>query len=57
MQFEIIQGGVEPTAQTLRSEVLDVVRDCADRYGFGSPFVTDEYLQNRTPVMTIPVVS
>lgn len=52
----IIQGGVEPAAQTLRSEVLDVVRDCAERYGFGSPFVTDEYLQNRTPVMTIPAM-
>ncbi len=53
----IIQGGVEPAPQTLRSEVLEVVRDCADRYGFGSPFVTESYLRNRTPVMTIPAVA
>ena len=53
----IIQGGVEPAPQTLRSEVLEVVRDSAERYGFGSPFVTEEYLQNRTPVMTIPATS
>ncbi|HZA22769.1 MAG TPA: sulfate adenylyltransferase, partial [Dehalococcoidia bacterium] len=35
----IIQGGVEPAPLTLRPEVLEVVRDCASRYGFGSPFV------------------
>jgi sulfate adenylyltransferase len=28
--------------------------ECAEKYGFGSPFVTDEYLKNRTPVFTIP---
>ena len=36
----IIQGGVEPAPQTLRAEVLQVVRQCAETYGFGSPFVT-----------------
>jgi sulfate adenylyltransferase len=50
----IIQGGEEPAPTTLRAEVLDVVRDCADKYGFGSPFVEDNYLQNRTPVMSMP---
>ena len=46
----IIQGGVEPAPLTLRAEVLEVVHECADNYGFGSPFVTEEYLRNRTPV-------
>ena len=50
----IIQGGVEPSPLTLRSEVLDVVKECAEKYGFGSPFVTDDYLQHRTPVMSMP---
>ena len=49
----IIQGGVEPAPLTLRPEVLEVVRSCADQYGFGSPFVGDDYLENRTPVMTM----
>ena len=49
----IIQGGTEPAPLTLRPEVLEVVRQCSDEYGFGSPFVGDEYLQNRTPVMTM----
>ena len=49
----IIQGGVEPAALTLRPEVLEVVRQCADEYGFGDPFVGAEYLANRTPVMSM----
>ena len=50
----IIDGGSEPAPQTLRAETLDLVRRCADDYGFGSPFVTDQYLRERTPVLTIP---
>ena len=49
----IIQGGVEPAPLTLRPEVLEVVRGCADKYGFGSPFVGEKYLGERTPVMTM----
>ena len=49
----IIDGGAEPAPLTLRPEVLEVVRQCADDYGFGSPFVTEEYLRNRTPVMSM----
>ena len=49
----IIQGGAEPAPLTLRSEVLEVVRECAETYGFGSPFVTGQYLENRTPVMSM----
>lgn len=49
----IIQGGTEPAALTLRPEVLEVVRNCAEQYGFGTPFVEDDYLNGRTPVMTM----
>ena len=49
----IIQGGVEPAPLTLRPEVLEVVRQCAEEYGFGSPFVGDEYLERRTPVLAM----
>ena len=52
----IIQGGVEPAPQTLRAEVLQVVRECATTYGFGSPFVTAQYLRERTPVMSMPAM-
>jgi sulfate adenylyltransferase len=52
----IIQGGVEPAPQTLRAEVLQVVRQCAEAYGFGSPFVTTQYLRERTPVMSMPAM-
>ena len=52
----IIQGGVEPAPQTLRAEVLQVVRECAATYGFGSPFVTAQYLRERTPVMSMPAL-
>ena len=50
----IIAGGTEPAPQTLRAETLEVVQRCAEEYGFGSPFVTEQYLQDRHPVMTIP---
>ncbi len=50
----IISGGSGPAAATLRPQVLDTVRDCAKKYGMGSPFVTPEYLEQRTPVITMP---
>ncbi|MXZ92622.1 MAG: sulfate adenylyltransferase [Chloroflexi bacterium] len=50
----IIDGGSEPAPQTLRAETLAIVRQCADQYGFGSPFVTEQYLRQRTPVLTVP---
>ena len=51
----IIDGGADPAPLTLRAEVLEVVQEAAELYGFGSPFVTERYLANRTPVMTMPV--
>ncbi len=53
----IISGGEGPAATTLRPQVLEVVRDCARKYGMDSPFVTPEYLENRTPVITMPEMS
>ena len=50
----IISGGEGPAATTLRPQVLEAVRHSADKYGMGSPFVTQEYLENRTPVITMP---
>ena len=46
--------GEEPDPAKFRPEVLKVnVRQCATDYGFGSPFVTEQYLANRNPVMTL----
>lgn len=50
----ILDGGAAPSATTLRPQVLELVRYCANEYGMGSPFVTQEYLENRTPVFTMP---
>ncbi|MBI4317757.1 MAG: sulfate adenylyltransferase [Chloroflexi bacterium] len=50
----IIQDGVKPTRLIFRPEVFDVLMDCAEKYGFGTPFVTEYYLQNAKPVITIP---
>lgn len=49
-----LESGVRPSSLTLRGEVFDMVMECAQRYGFGSPFVTGNYLRNRNPVMTVP---
>jgi sulfate adenylyltransferase len=53
----IVQDGVKPPRLIFRPEVFDLVMECAEKYGFGSPFVTDEYLEKRTPVFTIPPLS
>ena len=49
----IIDGGQEPAPTTLRSEILEVVRESADKYNAGSAFVTAEYLENRGPVFSL----
>jgi len=53
----IVQDGVKPPRLIFRPEVFDLVMECAEKYGFGSPFVTDEYLEKRTPVFNIPPLS
>ena len=51
-----LEGGVKPSSLTFREEVFDLVKECAERYGFGSPFVGDDYLRKRAPVMTVAPV-
>lgn len=50
----IIQDGVKPPRTIMRPEVFDLVMEAGEKYGYGSPFVTEEYLRRRNPVMTIP---
>ncbi len=50
----IVMDGVKPPRLIFRPEIFDLVMECAEKYGFGSPFVTDNYLEKRTPVFTIP---
>lgn len=49
----IIMDGVKPTRLIFRPEVFDIVMECAEKYGFGSPFVTKEYLENAPPAFTL----
>ncbi len=44
---------VKPTRLIFRSEVYDKVMECADNFGFGTPFCTEKYLANRQPVFTL----
>lgn len=53
----IVQDGVKPPRLIFRPEVFDLVMECAEKYGFGSPFVGDEYLEKRTPVFSVPPLS
>ena len=52
----MIQNKVKPTKLILRPEVFDVLNECADRYGFGSPFCTRKYLSKRQPVFELSVM-
>jgi sulfate adenylyltransferase len=50
----IVDDGVKPPRLIFRPEVFDLVMSCAEKYGYGSPFVTDTYLKKRTPVFEMP---
>ena len=50
----MVQDKVRPTRLIFRPEVFDMVMECADKYGFGSPFCTEEYLTKRQPVFELP---
>ena len=52
----IIQDKVKPTKLIMRPEVFDMVMENADKYGFGSPFCTKEYLAKRQSVFEIPIL-
>ena len=50
----IVLDGVKPPRLIYRPEVFDVMIESGEKYGFGSPFVTDDYLEKRIPVFEIP---
>ena len=50
----IIQDGVKPPRLIFRPEVFDLILECAEKYGKGDAFVTDEYLKHRNPIFTFP---
>lgn len=52
----IVLDGVKPPRLIYRPEVFDVMMESGEKYGFGSPFVTDNYLEKRTPVFEIPPI-
>lgn len=52
----IVLDGVKPPRLIYRPEVFDVMMESGEKYGFGSPFVTDNYLDKRTPVFEIPPI-
>jgi sulfate adenylyltransferase len=51
---QTLEGGVTPSPLIFRAEVFELVMECAKKYGFDSPFVSENYLRNRNPVMTFP---
>jgi sulfate adenylyltransferase len=50
----MIQDKVKPTRLIFRPEVFDEMMHSAKKYGFGSPFCTEEYLKRRQPVFELP---
>jgi len=52
----MVQDKVKPTKLIFRPEVFDVLNECADKYGFGSPFCSEEYLSERQPVFELSVL-
>jgi sulfate adenylyltransferase len=49
----ILTDEVKPTQSVMRHEVFDTVMESAAKYGQGSPFVTEDYLHNRSPIFTL----
>jgi sulfate adenylyltransferase len=49
----ILVDEVKPTRLIFRPEVFDVVMDCGKKFGFGSPFVTPQYLAKAAPAFRI----
>ena len=49
----MLKDKVKPTRLIFRPEVYDKVMECADEYGFGSPFCTEKYLAERQPVFRL----
>ena len=49
----IIQDKVQPTRLLMRPEVFQTVMKSAEKYGFDSPFCSEEYLKKRQPVFRL----
>jgi len=52
----MLEDKVKPTKLIFRPEVYDKLMECAERYGFGSPFCTKRYLAERQPVFKLPAL-
>ncbi len=52
----IVQDKVKPTKLIFRPEVFDKLMECSDKYGQGSPFCTENYLNERQPVFELPEI-
>jgi sulfate adenylyltransferase len=50
----LIRDGKTPDRDVFRPEVFEAMVDAGQRRGFGSPFVGERYLAERTPVFTVP---
>ena len=50
----LIAEGKQPDQQKFRTEVFDTMIEAGRAFGDGSPFVSEEYLQNRNPVLIVP---
>jgi sulfate adenylyltransferase len=50
----MLKDKVKPTKLMLRPELHHKVAECAEKYGFGSPFCTENYLAKRQPVFKLP---
>ena len=49
----MVTDKVKPTKLIFRPEVFDNLMECADKYGFGSPFCNEKYLAQRQPVFEL----
>jgi sulfate adenylyltransferase len=52
----MLEDKVKPTKLIFRPEVYEKLMECAEGYGFGSPFCTKKYLAQRQPVFKLPAL-
>jgi hypothetical protein len=50
----LIRDGKTPDPDVFRPEVFRAMLDAGARGGFGSPFVGERYLRERSPVFVVP---
>lgn len=49
----ILDDGVKPPTLIMRPGVFDTTMECAEKYGFGTAFVNEKYLEQRRPVVSV----